>query len=299
MKHNEKTTKAIHDSIAHHEKNLHDLETLEGEFERGFFRDGNGNSLLIGKKEISFHGDTCALCNLFDCCKIEGCPLDKIGLGCNEYDSLWKKIIKSESRPEAITATKGMIEALRGLVEEEFKVGDRVTRSGGVYKKDLATVVGFNEEKILIRYDENDSYKNINVSCGFLKVELQKLPPLSPHASLKARIDTITCNTSLGEVDEIAGYLLGKNDFVRLAIDPQITTYMNCGQISIVGHGNYLSKNMDFRGKIHQSFSFQSQFGKISALKQALTWLLEKSDLKPTCPECKGSKVCPHCEKGD
>ena len=134
MKYDTKTTKAIEESIAHHEKNLHDLETLEGEFKRGFFRDGNGNSLLIGKEKISFHGDTCALCSLFDCCEIEGCPLDKIGLGCNEYNSLWKKIIRSESRPEAITTTKGMIKALRGLVEvpSKFKVDDtvKIVRSG-------------------------------------------------------------------------------------------------------------------------------------------------------------------------
>jgi len=258
MKHNEKTTKAIEESIAHHEKNLHDLETLEGEFRK------DGCYFYIDRYEIPFHDKVCVLCQKFrhsTKTPCEKCPLSIIGEECMKDTSPWKAINNSKTHPEAIEATKGMIKALRGLVEEEFKKEDEVKivkkagnidscRPGIYWHPRMNATLGMTGKIISV---VSGPIYMVKCKSGaiwtYLPESLQKITSLSPHAKLKARIDAITCDTSLREVDEISMKIIKTSPFI-------------------------------------------SQ----ESIKKTLTRLLERSDLKDTCPECKGSKVCSHCE---
>ncbi len=281
MKYDTKTTKAIEESIAHHEKNLHKLETLEGEF----INSSISHRLWLGSVEIKYNYQSCALCNLFGAKGCLECPLLLGGFVCEGNDSPWNKIKNSTTKSEAITATKGMIKALRGLVEE-FGVGDRaecLTTKNAHYGVDSIWLkVGKVYEVMGVEKDD------IRLSQSFYSSKcFKKVLHFSPHASLKARIDAITCDTSLGEVDDV---MQGIGSKVGNMYGIYISTGNN-GYVTIFERDNYGVK----AGALSQSY-FNSQPEKISALKQALTWLLDKSDLKDTCPECKGSKVCSHCE---
>jgi len=115
-KYDESTTKAIIDSIIHHEDNLHKLKTLKGKF----ISDCGVKYFLIGEKIISYQAVDCALCFNFggeknlDCQK---CPLKIANQKCDKEGSAWKKIQQANTKEEAITAEENMVKVLKSLLE--------------------------------------------------------------------------------------------------------------------------------------------------------------------------------------
>ena len=128
----EPTTKAITDSIKHHEDNLYRLKTLNGDFvnQRPY------QEFIIGNHVISYQGGQCALCNKFveRTGKCEKCPLTITGQNCNDK-GIWEKLKQAVNRGEAINAEANMIKVLKGLLGDGEKKDDTTMNCPNCNKK--------------------------------------------------------------------------------------------------------------------------------------------------------------------
>lgn len=263
------TTKALKQSISHHEDNLHKLRTAEGEFRnnRTF-----SNSFTIGKISISYTGSACSLCLRFDRsfknCK--RCPLVIKGYGCKNEDSIWFQLEQSKTRPEAIKAEKNMVRVLREMLgEEEFEVGDKVRiiqqdKDDGSVRK-----VGIEDIIVNANYHENGLY-SIRLKGGCCvkprNIELvERSKSMSQHDTLKARIEKVTAWDK--EADDILQEILKHwNDgSVYLKVNNSIGHALGIGHIQITDS---------------PEFAWSDQGEKLEAFKEALMWLLNHSDIR-------------------
>jgi hypothetical protein len=159
----------------------------------------------------------------------------------------------------------------------EYKKGDRVSsdNTGFTYmpKMILGVIVTVERENLYRVQVKEGIFSNKHMEEFFLstivhftadELTLIKRSVMSNYDSIKSQIEAVTGSSSIKEVDDLIEGIR-KNGGLLLEI---ASAY---GEIRLSG---------DSVGKATKRFSFTSQCSKLSALKQALMWLLDNSDIK-------------------
>jgi hypothetical protein len=178
----------------------------------------------------------------------------------------------------------------------EYKKGDRVSsdNTGFTYmpKMILGVIVTVERENLYRVQVKEGIFSKKHMEEFFLstivhftadELTLIKRSVMSNYDSIKSRIEGITGSSSIKEVDDIKNEIIAH--IPQMSFLQDITTNQECQIRNSAVPKNYFKVYRENRPrqKAHETppvFEYTSQYSKLSALKQALMWLLDNSDIK-------------------